>query len=117
MRDALDKVGFSEIQIMSPGQTRLKQLEPIFREKEETRIGGDLIVEAKKLLSVSNLSLETSYPRKRLLTKLAIFLNLKVSRKRRYLPSFPELDWFRSVARRRKKDLIYFGTNKENTIT
>lgn len=106
--DMLRTVEFHNVTRCPPGRSRIRHLESVFDSKESSRVGGDLIMEATKLRSSDSLTYAKEIGRTPLLHRAGYFLNLKLTRKRKYLPSFPELDWIKSVIKRRSNKKVYY---------
>ena len=103
----LNEAGFTDIRVCSAGETRLEYLSKILSQKEYGRYGGDLIIEASKnsQLIIKNNPWRTKHKAPE---GFSLFFNLKFVRRRPYLPSFPELDWFKSIIRKNRRTFIFF---------
>ena len=117
LKRILKKTGFSKIRVCSPGETRLNYLQWVFSSKEAHRGGGDVIVEASNLGDMTDIE-KPLRPQPKIFYDLRIkiedFLNLKISRKRRLLPTFPEKFWFRSLAKKTKRiNLKYYNSSSD----
>jgi predicted SAM-dependent methyltransferase len=90
LHDLLIDSGFSNVNKCYAGETRFDMLKSIFLNKEQTRIGGDLIVEAVNLKP----DYYSTRMKRSVISSITTFFNIRACRVRSQLPRFPEKLWF-----------------------